>query len=470
VVAVATRLGLLSPVQAPVDETSSTEPSSTTAQRPPSGSRNLAANYKTDADLRKHLTAFFASIEGDVEPPSSGSQSIFAASNWRLIAGIAFVEGQEAQAARLAAIKRVTTLLGPVASHETDVDDILWSIAAERAATGHMGAVADAVKAFLTELEASANRTLVYVDHNYAISFEPGIDDIQIGPVRAVRTPILEAELQQAHPGRAWGIATGEPSFTLALDGSHITFNMVSQLWSVTLSASKNSIREQAAWLIDIALSLLRLGHQEAGAFFPLLGEEENHPLGPDAVQNMVIILDGPNMATQSGVTQAHYRVDPGLKAITQGTAFQARTVVFDPPAKSVAERVAQGLGWMTRGRRSKDRAERLLYFFTAIEALLSNDDKNAPVVQTIARHASVVLAQAPADRVVIAKNVKDLYGLRSGLVHTGKRSVSKAQADAVQALAEALYIRVMDNVDLTFKQATLYERLGEASYGGPWP
>jgi hypothetical protein len=40
------------------------------------------------------------------------------------------------------------------------------------------------------------------------------------------------------------------------------------------------------------------------------------------------------------------------------------------PRTIHLAERVGQGLGWLTRGRQAEDRAERLLYFFTAIEAL----------------------------------------------------------------------------------------------------
>ena len=53
----------------------------------------------------------------------------------------------------------------------------------------------------------------------------------------------------------------------------------------------------------------------------------------------------------------------------------------------------------MTRGRQARDRSERLLFFFTAIEALLSGDDKTAPVTQTIARRAATILVDDPTHR-----------------------------------------------------------------------
>jgi hypothetical protein len=43
---------------------------------------------------------------------------------------------------------------------------------------------------------------------------------------------------------------------------------------------------------------------------------------------------------------------------------------------------VGQGLGWLSRGRQAESRTERFLFFFTALEALLSSDDKGDPVTQ----------------------------------------------------------------------------------------
>ena len=52
--------------------------------------------------------------------------------------------------------------------------------------------------------------------------------------------------------------------------------------------------------------------------------------------------------------------------------------------------------GWMTRGRHAEDRAERFLFFYTAIETLVSTTDKSAPVIQTIARNAASIITDKP--------------------------------------------------------------------------
>ena len=144
--------------------------------------------------------------------------------------------------------------------------------------------------------------------------------------------------------------------------------------------------------------------------------------------------------------------------------------MVFDPPEKSLAERFSQGLGWLTRGRQAKDRAERLLYFFTAIESLLSNDDKTAPVVQNIARQAAVILTNDAPVRAAVASDLKKLYALRSALVHTGSRAVLSTNANDAEILAELLFSRVLSEIDLKQSHAKFIEGLSKASYGQPWP
>lgn len=152
-------------------------------------------------------------------------------------------------------------------------------------------------------------------------------------------------------------------------------------------------------------------------------------------------------------------------------SSFAARAkLVFDPPKGSLAERISQGLGWLTRGRQSDDRAERLLYNFTAIEALLSSDDKSAPVTQNIARNAATILTDDVAARANTAKDIRKLYDLRSSVVHAGSRPVAWTQANLAQNLAEELFWKVLPNADLSLKHADFIAQLSFASYGSPWP
>ena len=165
------------------------------------------------------------------------------------------------------------------------------------------------------------------------------------------------------------------------------------------------------------------------------------------------------------------YVVDDAVVEVTEEQKFKDRTQkIFNPAKNSLAERFGQGLGWLSRGRQTADRAERFLFFFSAIEALLSRNDNNAPVVQTISRHAATILHTDPLERANFAGQLRSLYGVRSTLVHAGKRNVSQAQSMEAQRTAEELYKVVMESYPLDSKFDKFQESLSKSGYGSPWP
>jgi len=219
-----------------------------------------------------------------------------------------------------------------------------------------------------------------------------------------------------------------------------------------------------------LAVSFLRLHYKHEGPLFPAYGDVEPHPLRQSPIENVGVKFRGSTVSLGGAKVPPAYEVDQEIEAITLDATFRAKAdLIFDPLPKSLAERVSQGLGWLTRGRQSEDRAERLLYFFTAIEALLSSDDKSAPVVQTIARHAAVVLSDDIVERIEVSGQLGKLYALRSALVHAGNRSVLWNSANLTQYLAERMFRCVLQKADLRSPHASFNEELKRASYGSPW-
>jgi Apea-like HEPN len=140
---------------------------------------------------------------------------------------------------------------------------------------------------------------------------------------------------------------------------------------------------------------------------------------------------------TGKQTTPGMYVVDKQVEATISEPSFADRAnLIFDPQKGSLAERIGQGLGWLTRARQILDRSERLLYNFTATEALLSSSDKSAPVTQTISRNAATILTQDVADRFKTAKDIIGLYDLRSSVVHAGSRPAAWTHVNFAQNLA----------------------------------
>jgi hypothetical protein len=314
----------------------------------------------------------------------------------------------------------------------------------------------------------AANSTFDVLLPNYLVHFRDDVRSIKMGRVRAVLTADLPPELEARQiPVEI----TAGPAFTQSYRSHKVVIAMPSCSWVVTVTGASENAKEEAKWLIDVAISFLRMAHDSVGMLFPKVGDIEPHPWRHWSLRDVgVLVKEGSARTGQLGEPQI-YEVGRTLRDAIEGKPVQAKAeLVFDPPKGSVAERISQGLGWLTRARQVEDRAERFLYCFTAIEALLSSHDKSAPIVQTVARNAATIWSADIATRVKMSKDIRQLYGLRSKIVHAGNRPVLWSNADAAQQIAEGLFWYVLRRADLSMKHQTFIEELTIASYGSPWP
>src|SRR5262249_42346528 len=210
--------------------------------------------------------------------------------------------------------------------------------------------------------------------------------------------------------------------------------------WRVAVESSRTNAREQAIWLANIATSLMRLSYPAGHHPLPYGAREPSPGLPADTLAPSVTVV-GKDALPLAGYSTAQYLINSELVEAfgKSGLSAKMRDLV-QADTNLVGRGLAQGLGWLTRGRQAHSQPERLLFFFTAVEALLFTDDRNTPVTQTITRHAATLLSDDVAKRAVIAKELADLYNVRSQLVHGGEREVSNSHANRIQELAEALY------------------------------
>lgn len=333
------------------------------------------------------------------------------------------------------------------------------------------GASASAsVPALIDALFEEGSAKFQFLVPNYLVAFTGGVRAVEIGRVRAMLTEDFAAELAQA-PHTKVQVVPDEGFAIEFTSGPNAVVHIHPRCWLVAVDAAKDNVEEEAKWLIDIAVSFLRLHYKQATALFPKIGTVEPHPLVPPKTAEIGVKISDAKVSLGGSTMPGAYEIGPDIVAITQGADFKKKAaLIFDPKDKSLAARVAQGLGWLTRGRQAEDRSERLLYFFTAIESLLSGDDKSAPVVQNIARQAAVLLTDDNAARAELATDIKKLYALRSGLVHAGSRGVLWNNANTTEYLAEAVFHRVLADADLSMSHATFLNGLSQATYGLPWP
>jgi hypothetical protein len=389
---------------------------------------------------------------------------------FRLHNGVAFDITDAAIQAQNTFVQQAIRRLGPIKGHAKVLDNALWDfvVSIEDDAELDDDAVLNLA---LEQIEANSASVSEFFRPCPLVRLPEEVDRIEIGRVAIDRTEARIDEFRKISQHFKFGVGQ---DWTLSIiltdkDAGVVTV-LPPTVWSINLAAADPIREEEGLWLTDVALSILRMcaRHDDLGAMAPTVGRVEPHPFFPHDHQDHSFTLKQGGSGHLGGMTAPNdYWLTKGAAEALQDPLAKAKIdTVFDAKPKSVAERFYQGCGWLTRGRRSKDRSDRLLYFFTAIEALLSDSDKTSPVIQTIARHAAVLLSDDNERRQKIAKDIKRLYGVRSALVHAGARGAYDIDANSAQQLAELLYFRVWNDIDLSLSHQGFSSMLGKASYG----
>jgi|GEM_PF-6431105 len=326
----------------------------------------------------------------------------------------------------------------------------------------------------IANIAAAATKTHRVIRPNQLFRLVDGVDEVNIGPVRIVRRDLLSAEIGTTNRGVR---ITPQKSQSEAITVTHSNdladteIHLPEVCWDVTIQGMPQKIEQEALWLVDVAVSFARLQYKEYSGLFPRLKDIEPHPVRPyQWMQEGFVVSADAGLRFGGGTAPTWYEVGPALVArFSEAKTRYLAEVVFSPPSRSVAERMQQVLGWMSRARQEAEPAERVLLFFTAIEALLSSSAKDVPITETIARGASVIWSADQATRSSFYKAVKKLYDIRSKVIHNGFRSVAEVEASNVHYIIWNLSYLVIHKVDLKQSHAEFIEELKEASFGRKW-
>ncbi|MCM5556268.1 HEPN domain-containing protein [Pleomorphomonas sp. JP5] len=324
-----------------------------------------------------------------------------------------------------------------------------------------------AAKKLADSVLAEAGHEYTYIEPNFLVRHTVN-DIISLGRVRSMPASLVENNTP-LHKFSTYIIKEGAyPEQTI--ENGSLMLGMPDSVWVVSVPATKENASEEAKWLIDVAVSLMRLSTNSWPGNYPYTGDVEAHPTRQIQHPHPFLVMEDNGLTCGGGTLHGWYETSPDVIEQLSGSIIQSKaSILFDPPENTLADRVANGLGWMTRGRQVSDRSERLLFFFTSLEALLTSKDKSDPITQTISRHAAVICSQDIPNRVTIFKKMKSLYSLRSDVVHGGKRNVLWSEVNLLQNLVESIFSKVLLNCDLYMTQSEFDQFLSEASHGLPF-
>lgn len=433
------------------------------------------SKFKQHAAAKKALSDYYQEFQSALSV--SGIPSFDSDYGWSLGPAGAVMRTKEMLASSSQFAKFIAKALGARYGDENDLTNIVQEEAHLGVKAGHnyqnyQAAVVQRICDSLTQdFEVYLPNSLVFL--------APNVKPLRIGSVRILRLTEVEKETQaiianMTQPRPDIGLAYDhlESNIILTLPGMGITIPSSRIMWAIEAPSSKTHVREEALWRIGVAISLMRLRCNDWDGREPRYGTIEINPTIRDQYggQN-ALTRNGTNLSAGGGTVPGIYFVDgkvsKELRKKANQTLFDS---IFSYQVGALSEQLFNALGWLAKGRQATDRSERLLYFFTAIEAVLTREDKNSPVIDTIARHGAVAMARTAKDRPFVAQRFKQLYSFRSATVHRGARTASVLTVTEAQKLAEWLVAVVLKKCDVSVSHKSFCDSLAKASYGAKWP
>ena len=263
--------------------------------------------------------------------------------------------------------RKFTTLAAKMlkakAAHENTIDNFCLKAGQEYlqqlavATDGVQVSVEGVAQGLVDKVLDEAGREYTYIAPNFLIR-HAGADIITLGRVRSMPTELAKTNTKLLlNPQIKFEVRLG---LDQQLSRTEIVLNMPPSVWVVEVPATKENVEEEAKWLIDIASSLMRLSASKWAQMWPVVGKPEQHPtLTPQFTISTVTMED--DSAFAGGIKLPNvYEANHEVVGELASPSTQSRAAaLFDATKGSLAQRVAHGLGWMSRGRQATDRAER---------------------------------------------------------------------------------------------------------------
>jgi len=170
-------------------------------------------------------------------------------------------------------------------------------------------------------------------------------------------------------------------------------------------------------------------------------GAKEKHPEGQrGAAFSRPVDFDWPVDSSQV-CTWKHY----GLQEIER-SFFGSQ----DPRDDSIPNRIRRAIEWYSQSMNADSEAEQFVAMAVALESLLVGDEGKGPganwgsITQRIADRVAYLIGQDYDARVGMSKKAKQLYGIRSGIVHQGE-PVSAEDLVAMRGLAREAIVAFLE-------------------------
>ncbi|KAF0106522.1 MAG: hypothetical protein FD146_2530 [Anaerolineaceae bacterium] len=112
-------------------------------------------------------------------------------------------------------------------------------------------------------------------------------------------------------------------------------------------------------------------------------------------------------------------------------------------------ERLLSAIQWAGRATTENRKEQAFLLYAIALESLVLADNEKDELLYRLRTRVAHLIGEGVPSRKQLSKQVKDLYGIRSQIVHSGKYQVTDADFGRIRLVAKSCIIRIL--TDQTF-------------------
>lgn len=413
---------------------------------------------------------FYSEIELAVCRNSEDADAAFRSFQLRIVDGVVFNESYELKNKANILVASVLDLVGNKKSNAKQVRDMLYKAFSDEFRTGSVLNSVEYRSSLFKKLQEFVELEFNYVGPCNVFDFH-GVDFLVSDYVSVVSAASFLSGSSIPKSGKNWVLREGV-GFDDFFENDTFVFEIGGLCWDIKTRCPKDNVRLEARRMAECFMSLIRVALTPSDyCHRARIGQVEPAPNDEVKTRSIGAVYNDQWSFAGARGRAPRYKITERFAEEFNSPEFQAKLQeIFGSKDGTLARRVFDGLSWLARGRQSDDVSERLLYFFTAVEALLSADGAFAPVSDSIARYLSVILSDGPNGREEIYDEMKTLYNLRSKLVHRGERNAHSFNANNVEHFAERAYSFVIRKLDLTQRHSEFLIGLRTATHGGSWP
>lgn len=141
-----------------------------------------------------------------------------------------------------------------------------------------------------------------------------------------------------------------------------------------------------------------------------------------------------------------HFYINQSFYEYLEKIGLYALNYIYENnESDAYANKIKTAIHWF--GSASKDRLDRdkFLKLMICLETLLKTDKEKDEITKTISERLAILIGIDFNSRKKIFKDMKELYGIRSAIVHGGKKEVEQDKLNMLMSYVENSIVKILD-------------------------